>query len=266
MADTEKDQAPVIEQPKEKPPGLPLFYRDPRPVARDRHKGKGLKTLVNLSFAAGSNSVPLTIEEFAIAARDYPIVFSMERPATPVAVLGFRRGENLYVDGQGAWAEGHYIPGYVRRYPFIFMEMKDQKQFMLCIDEASGLIIDGGERPMFTGDDPSDLTKKALEFCAAYHRQHMITRAFTEELEAKGLLTSKVANVTLPGPRQVALQGIRQLDEEKFKALDDQTLSAWHKNGYLFACHAAFISQANWNVMAQRLGKRLNQGAPAGRA
>lgn len=266
MAEDAKTPTPTVDGPQERQPGLPLFYRDPQPVARDRHKGKGLKATVNLAFAAGSNSVPVTMEEFPAIARDYPIVFSMERPAVPVAVLGFRRGENIYVDGQGGWAEHHYIPGYVRRYPFIFMEMKDQNKFTLCIDEASGLITEGGDRPMFEGEEPSELTKKALEFCAAYHRQYVMTRTFTEELEAKGLLSAKTANITLPGQRQMALQGIRQIDEEKFRAIDDATIAAWHKNGYLFAIHAHFISQGNWQPLAQRMGRRVRTEKPAGNA
>ena len=260
-----QDKDAVVERPAEQASGLPLFYRDPRPVARDRHKDKSLKATVNLAFAASSNSVPLTVEEMSVACRDYPIAFSMEKPAVPVAVLGFRRGENLFVDGQGQWAENRYLPGYIRRYPFIFMEMKEENKFMLCVDEASGLITDGGDRRMFDGEEPSELTKKALEFCAAYHRQFMFTRAFSEALEQKGLLTENSANVALPGGKTVALQGIRQIDEKKFRELDDATLLAWHKNGFLFACHAHFISQGNWNTLAQRLG-RMMRTAAAGRA
>lgn len=263
MAETKsRPAAPGIQRPAEQRPGLPLFYRDPRPLARDRHAGKSLRATASLSFAANSNAVPVTLEEFGIAARNYPIVFSMEKPAVAVAVLGFRRGENLFIDGQGRWAPESYVPGYIRRYPFIFMEMKERNQYMLCLDEAAGLLEEGGSRPLFDGNQPSELTKRALEFCAAYHRQSVQTQRFVEALEAHGLLTDQAANVTVPGGQTIALQGIRQIDQDKFRALPDSVLLEWHKNGFLFACHAHFISLGNWSSLAQRLGRLLRTVRP----
>lgn len=253
---------PGIQRPAEQRPGLPLFYKDPRPLARDRHAGKSLKNTASMSFAANSNAVPVTLEEFGTAARNYPIVFSMEKPAVAVAVLGFRRGENLFIDGQGRWAPESYIPGYIRRYPFIFMEMKERNQYMLCVDEASGLLEDNGTRPLFEGNQPSELTKKALEFCAAYHRQSVLTQRFAEALEAHGLLTDKGANVTVPGGQTIALQGIRQIDQDKFRTLPDSVILEWHKNGFLFACHAHFVSLGNWTGLGQRLGRLLRTVKP----
>lgn len=254
--------SPAIQRPAEQRPGLPLFYKDPRPLARDRHAGKSLKTAASLSFAANSNAVPVTLEEFGAAARNYPIVFSMEKPAVAVVVLGFRRGENLFIDGQGRWAPESYVPGYIRRYPFIFMEMKERNQYMLCVDEASGLLEDGGARPLFEGNQPSEITKKALEFCAAYHRQSVLTQRFAEALESHGLLTDKGANITVPGGQTIALQGIRQIDQDKFRALPDSVILEWHKNGFLFACHTHFVSLGNWSALGQRLGRLLRMVKP----
>lgn len=251
-----------IQRPAEQRPGLPLFYKDPRPLARDRHANKSLKNTASLSFAANSNAVPVTLEEFGTASRHYPIVFSMEKPAVAVAVLGFRRGENLFIDGQGRWAPESYVPGYIRRYPFIFMEMKERNQYMLCVDEASNLLEDNGTRPLFDGNQPSDLTKRALEFCAAYHRQSVLTQRFAEALESHGLLSDKGANVTVPGGQAIALQGIRQIDQDKFRTLPDSVILEWHKNGFLFACHAHFVSMGNWTGLGQRLGRLLRTVKP----
>ncbi|MCX7355158.1 MAG: SapC family protein [Alphaproteobacteria bacterium] len=252
----------AIQRPAEQRPGLPLFYKDPRPLARDRHAGKSLKNTASLSFAANSNAVPVTLEEFGIASRHYPIVFSMEKPAVAVAVLGFRRGENLFIDGQGRWAPESYVPGYIRRYPFIFMEMKERNQYMLCVDEAANLLEDNGTRPLFEGNQPSDLTKRALEFCAAYHRQSVLTQRFAEAIESHGLLSDKGANVTVPGGQTIALQGIRQIDQDKFRTLPDSVILEWHKNGFLFAIHAHFISLGNWPGLGQRLGRLLRTVKP----
>ena len=197
----------TADQPAESRPGLPLFYREPRPLDISRHGGKSLKMTRDLSFAAPSNSVPITIDEFVVSARHYPIVFTPDQPTAPVAVLGLRRAENLFIDSSGGWADGLYIPGYVRRYPFIFIEHPDTKQFALCIDEASDLLEDGDARPLFENQEPSPITKRALEFCTAYHRQFSGTRRFTDALEEADLLIERTANITVPGGQQLGLQG-----------------------------------------------------------
>ena len=46
----------------------------------------------------------------------------------PVAILGLRGAANQFVNSEGAWREGKYIPAYVRRYPFILMESPDKLQ------------------------------------------------------------------------------------------------------------------------------------------
>jgi hypothetical protein len=65
--------------------------------------------------------------EFAIAARDLLIVFAGNdaKDAGPVALLGLRQNENLYVDAEGQWAANTYVPAFVRRYPFVLAEKPD---------------------------------------------------------------------------------------------------------------------------------------------
>lgn len=73
-------------------------------------------------FAGETNSVILAGVEFSEAAKEYPIVFTQAGDkVVPVALLGLRNEENLFVDGKGGW-DGRYIPSFVRRYPFILAE------------------------------------------------------------------------------------------------------------------------------------------------
>src|SRR5262245_19999312 len=74
--------------------------------------------------------------EFSSAALEYAIVFGDKGDVVmPVAVLGVRTDENLYVTMQGGW-QAKYIPAFVRRYPFVFFSRDEGKTFTLCIDEA----------------------------------------------------------------------------------------------------------------------------------
>ncbi len=40
----------------------------------------------------------------------------------PLALLGLRNTENLFVDNEGKWKEGIYIPAFFRRYPFVLAD------------------------------------------------------------------------------------------------------------------------------------------------
>ncbi len=72
------------------------------------------------AFASSLNAIPISYSEFALVAREYPIVFtavSGTQVFAPVAVLGMAANENLFNDG-GTWASNVYVPAYARRFPF----------------------------------------------------------------------------------------------------------------------------------------------------
>lgn len=243
-------------------PMLPMFYQAPRPLDMERHKDKALVARRNFTFAAKSNSVPITVDEIAVCARHYPVVFTDSNPAVPVAVLGLRQGENLMVDETGVWDRTTYIPGYVRRYPFIFLERQTANQFALCIDEESGLIEDGGgNRALFADGQPSDITRRALSFCSAYHRQFMATKDFVKAMTETELLNEKVAQVSIGEGQKVALQGLRVIDELRLKELADKDFLALRRRGYLGAVYCQLMSQNNWSSLARRMATRVPPAA-----
>ena len=101
---------------------LPIFYRRPRPIDAVLDSGRSLQPISDFRFARVTNSVLLGAAEFPRAMRSYPIVFTSREPRVAVAVLGLEGDENLFVDEDGKWRQGDYIPAYVRRCPFIFLE------------------------------------------------------------------------------------------------------------------------------------------------
>ena len=259
-----KDQAAEAGQAIEAAPQpiLPMFYQSPRPLDMERHKDMALVPRRTFTFAAKSNSVPITVDEIAVCARHYPVVFTDSNPAVPVAVLGLRQGENLMVDEDGVWDRSTYIPGYVRRYPFIFLERQTANQFALCIDEESGLLEEGGgDRALFSAGQPSDITRRALNFCSAYHRQFMATKDFVKAMADTNLLNQKVAQVSIGGGEKVALQGLRVIDELRLKELADKDFLALRRRGYLGAVYCQLMSQNNWSALARRMGTRMTPAA-----
>ena len=111
-----------------------IFYT--KPVGLNKSEHKNLKIVPqsdDFAFATKTNSVILAGVEFTEAAKDFPIVFAEAGGnIVPVALLGLRNEQNLFVNDDGSWA-GRYIPAFIRRYPFILSETTDTSDNQFCI-------------------------------------------------------------------------------------------------------------------------------------
>ncbi len=227
-------------------PALPLFYRDLHPIDARRHAGTSLKSRLGCGFARSTNVVLLNGVEFEPAARHYPIVFLSTPVPAALAVLGLRTGENLFVDKAGDWRAGAYVPAYVRRYPFIFHRSDNGQQYTLCVDEAADALEKGEARPFFVDGQPSEVTKTALAFCAAYQRDNDDTRAFIDAVAAQGLLVRNKLDVRLQSGERLSLEGFEVIDRARFDALPDAVIAAWRRRGWLAFVYAHFFSLTSW--------------------
>ncbi|HYB11616.1 MAG TPA: SapC family protein [Alphaproteobacteria bacterium] len=233
---------------------MPLFYKDPRPLDPTRHGRLSLKSEIDLGFTRQTNAVPLNITEFGVAARFFPIVFVREPIPMALAVLGMRKDQNLFVDEFGRWQRGCYIPAYVRRYPFIFFESEDGQRLSLCVDETSNALIESDARPLFKNGQASDAARGAFEFCAAFHREHTLTRAFVSKLVASDLLMAGQAKASLKSGEQLALSGFEVVDARKFNALSDEAFVAFRRDAGLAGIYSHLIAQSNWDALLNLSG------------
>lgn len=117
-----------------------------------------------------------------------------------------------------------------------------------------------GARPLFENGQPSELTKKALEFCQAYQAQQNTTRQFVDALNKQGLLVPRVAKVTLANGTERTLQGFRIVDEQKFDKLSDEVFLDWRKKGWLGLIYVHMISQSGWTALVERVNRRTAAG------
>lgn len=241
---------------------LPLFYRDPQQLSSERHGGWRLAD-GNAAFAAEAPYVPIVASELASAARSYPIVFAAG-DAQPIAILGLER-QNLFVE-DGRWAADHYVPAYVRRYPFGFIATADPAGFALAIDAGSDRVLQSGTEgaALFEDGKPSELTRQALDFCAAFGRDAEVTKLLAVALQEKDLLIDRRADATLPDGRSFGLTGFQIVDREKFAGLDDDTILAWHRSGLLGLIHHHLASLERFPSLLNRQALRVAaEAAPA---
>ncbi|OYW83757.1 MAG: peptidase, partial [Hyphomonas sp. 32-62-5] len=171
--------------------GQVLFYKNPQPLSAEDHGGLGVKQIPQpFGFLREAHAVPVTVTEFGVSAASYPVIFVGEE-RTPVAVMGVRQGENLYVDANGMVLEDHYIPAFVRRYPFVFATDEGSDRLLLCVDRAAPMVSNQPEVPFFQNGQPTKFTNDAIEFCKEFERQRRATVDFVKILREMDLFEQK---------------------------------------------------------------------------
>jgi hypothetical protein len=232
-----------------------LIYEGAVPVNSIQHRDLSIKSGVDYGFAKQVNSVPLMAAEFEPACGEYAIVFAgQDKEITPVALLGVRDHENLYVDDKGAWTT-NYVPAFVRRYPFVFSSDTGGQTFTLCVDEDfHGANREGiGERLFDSSGERTQYLKTVLGFLQAYQAQFDATRAFCQRLIELNLLEAMRAEFTLRSGQKITLGGFMSVNRERLRALSGETLGRLAVVGELDLIYAHLHSQRNFTVTAERV-------------
>jgi len=204
-----------------------LMYESVVPVTPEQHRKHSIETGKDYGFSAKLSSVPLLAAEFPAAAGEYPMVFAgSPKGLLPVAVLGVRQGENLFVASGGAW-EARYKPAFVRQYPFVFTPQDDGKRLMLCVDQSyPGFNAEGRGQKLFGADDkPTAYVQQLLKFMQEYQQQFQRTRAFCQKLQELELLEGVEAQIQLGDGKRVSLKGMQAVSRAKLKALGADRLA-----------------------------------------
>lgn len=239
---------------------LPMFYKRPFALQAKVHSEVSLKRTPSFRFAAQSNAVPLTTQELFHAQRDYPVVFTNDPVPMPLGVVGLQDRINLYVEPDGSWRQGAYVPAYIRRYPFLFSEQAESQDLTLCIDEGSELLEATTANPFFRDGKPTEITQKALEFCLAYQRQHEATRDFGRTLAQVELLAARDATMKLPSGESIVVRGFKMIDETKFNQIPADTFLDWRAKGWIALIYSHLLSLGAWDRLVQIMLERRAAG------
>lgn len=232
--------------------GNVLFYSQPEPLSPEMHGKLGVKRMDGpFGFAKAGHAIPLTVGEFPLAAVTGPIIFVGDEKL-PIAVMGLNAGDNMFVQDNGLFQPGVYIPAYVRRYPFVFAQDSEAQQMVLCIDRKAEFIVEGGDMPFFEDGKPSEYTQNCIEFCNNFEIERQRTMSFVQLLKDLDLFESKVATFTPTNPDGTAAEPQKIADyfgvsEDKLNALPTEKLVELRDNGALAQIYAHLLSLVGWD-------------------
>lgn len=232
-----------------------LFYSDATPISLEHHKNASIRPLTNYGYTGGVNAVPVVGPEFGKAACDMMIVFAGdENGMMPMAVLGLRDGENLFLDPAQQWS-GRYVPAFIRRYPFAFSMSADGQTFTLCIDENfAGFNRDGEGSNLFDENgERSEYLTNVLAFMQDYQGQYHATRTFCGRLLERGLLEPMHVEYNLSDGTSGVMRGFHAINREKLKALPADVLEEMSQGDELELAYVHLQSLNNLDPLLNRM-------------
>ncbi|GAB5488909.1 MAG: SapC family protein [Parasphingorhabdus sp.] len=239
---------------------LPMFYNDLVPLNSKEHADWRVKGLDNASFMQSQHALPVTVDEFPNAGRNYPIVFSAGENSVPLILMGLNEGVNTFMGDDGKFKEVAYVPAYVRRYPFLLAKLQpDSEELSLCFDPSANAIGDFKEgETLFDKDQPTDRTKSILQFCEQFEQAGQRTGQFMQDLESMGLLMEGEVSIQQEGVEKPFIyRGFRMVDEEKLRDMRGDELRKINQNGMLPMIYAHLFSL---QLMREVFAKQVAEG------
>lgn len=214
-------------------------------VTPARHRLSRWRRYSDLRFAASASTAPLAVSEIAKAALSFPLAFTETDGEWGIAaVLGILPGQNLYVSPNGDWIAS-YIPAAFRSYPFR-IGWNEAHQAALCVDESSGLVIEGGEGEVFfdeTGNLGASLAQ-VWDFLQSVHQGEATIARVSRDLYAAGLIEPWPISVQSPdASRQVS--GLNRINEAALSQLDDASFGQLRRSQAVGIAYAQLLSMGN---------------------
>jgi hypothetical protein len=202
------------------------------------------------------HAVPLSLEEFAAAGRDYPLVF-LRLPGndyfTAVAAVGMQPRQNLFMLSDGLWDRRVYLPAYVRRYPFCMAKAPDaggsQGKGIVCVETAA-----------LTDDGDALFDKKGAALAQWSSLERMI-REYEEDLQHSDELCKLLYEMDLLEPFTMKaevdgftmqLDGMHRVDQEKLESLREEDLRRLFAAGAMDKLYAHLLSLQNFRRLINR--------------
>jgi hypothetical protein len=211
--------------------------------------------------------------EYRDVQREYPIFFRKD-PATgefqSVALLGFQKDENLFLDGEGGW-DAAYVPGIVARGPFLigFQEQEIggdvRKEPVIHVDLDNPRVSTTEGEPVFLpqGGHTRYLQRISL-ILKGIHDGIAVSKAMFAAYAALDLIEPVNVEIKFNAEESFNVRGLYTISEEKLNALDGDALLRLNRSGFLQGAFLVIASLNNVNrLIDMRHRRRLRQAETA---
>ena len=232
-------------------------------VQLDNNTHRDLRVITTRGAAWGDDqmSSPVFLSEFRSAQAYYPIVLQQADDAgtlQPMALMGLRSGENLFLDARG-W-DAHYIPLMIERGPF--MIGRAGEELMVHVDMDNPRIGHGEGVPVFQPHGmPTEFLERINSVLLTLHNGVEALPEFIAALRRHDLVESFVMDVDAADGSTNRLVGFSTIAEERLAALDGAALAELHAAGYLSAIYMMVASLAHLRDLVERYNRRLPRAA-----
>ncbi|MCE3252896.1 MAG: multidrug transporter [Cellvibrio sp.] len=230
-------------------------------VIRDYYPRYGDNEMSAITFA----------HEFRAIQNEYPIFFQ-KNPENgkfiPVALLGLRQNENLFLSERG-W-DAQYIPASIKRRPFLIGiqatkpgQDNNQPGRMVYVDMDSPRVNETqGDAVFLPHGGYSAYLDSVVELLKYIQYGTELNERFIDVLLHYELLEVVTLEITLKNGNRNNLAGFYTINEEKLNALDGNAVSDLHSKGLLQFIYMMLASHSNVVKLIARIETRIQQNAP----
>lgn len=238
------------------------LYQQPVLLTRKKHQNLRFTPPKDARFTQGLNSVPLNGPEFLAASRELPILFGKDAKDNyfPLALLSLSNEGHLLLDEQGIWDANVYMPGFIRRYPFVL----SPRGGVLADTKAPHFANKETGKPLLTPEGEfTPVLKAAMTFLTRFEKQQTATRAFAEACRDAGLLKPCDMKVRQGKGKALNLDNLYMIDAARLNKLSDEQVVEWHRKGWLAWSYSHLNSLASLQRLLQRQKAHDQSGARA---
>ncbi|MGH8082819.1 MAG: SapC family protein [Lysobacter sp.] len=205
---------------------------------------------------------PTFFAEFRALQAYYPVVFqkTAEGGFAPVALLGLRHNENLFLHGE-RW-DAHYLPMAIERLPFLIGIADDEPMIHIDLDHPRVARGDGaeGESLFLEHGGTAPFLERMASVLRTLHDGLQDNAGFIAALLRYDLLESFVLDIQLDDGSQIRLSGFHTIDEQRLRRLDAAALHELSQAGYLEAAYMAMASLSHLRDLIERMNRRHAAG------
>lgn len=236
------------------------------------HKDLRIRAVYGKGHGFDVNVTRVFPSEFGRLQREYPLFLVKNAESgdfESIALLGFEKGENLYLAGS-RW-DAAEIPLTIRRQPFLIgfhervVDGLPQQAAVVHVDlDHPSVSWTAGEPVFLPQGGESPLLERVNDVLSRIHQGHAASRSLSLMLVGLELVESCAVNVEFDDGSKQSLAGLYTINEDRLRGLGGSALESLHAKGHLQDAFMLLASLLSMKGLIERKNRQLS-GRSGGR-